>query len=337
MREGPDSRRLPAVVRELAAEQDLVVTRSQLAARGIGHEGVRSRAGQGIWTVLGPRVVALHSGELTRRQRAWVGVLHAGQGAALAMSTAAEHGGLRGYLEWDVHVAVSHGQEVRSFRHPLVVVRIHQTRHPTELVEGASTITRHSMARSVVEMAAAARSADRCRAVLAAAVQQRLVRPEALAAFVLTRPTLPRRALIRETVADVGGGSHSLPELDYTRALRRAGLPQPTQQRIVQRADGTYYLDNDYEPWLVTVEVNGSQHDELLAREADDLRRQDLQEDGRLVVDIGAHCVRHEPEVAVLRTARALLSRGWQPAPRTARVLERYASRSRWTLPGLAA
>ncbi|HET9945017.1 MAG TPA: hypothetical protein VFR56_05160 [Actinomycetes bacterium] len=337
MPESTPSRRFPTELRPLADEQDQVVTRAQLAELGIGHEGVRTRDAQGTWMAIGPRVVVLHTGELTRRQRAWVGVLHAGQGSALAMSTAAEHGGLRGYLEWDVHVAVAHGQEVGSLRHPLVTVRVHQTRHPAEDLVTTRTPPRHTMARAVVELAAVAGAADRCRAVLSAAVQQRLVRPEALADFVLRRPTLPRRQLIRETLAEVGGGAHSLPELDYGRVLRRAGLPSPTRQRIVQRADGRYYLDNDFEQWLVTVEINGSQHDDLIAREADGVRRQSLQETGRLVVDISAYCVRHEPEVAVLRTARALLSRGWQPSPRTVEMLSGYAGRAGWRLDGLAA
>ena len=135
----------------------------------------------------------------------------------------------------------------------------------------------------------------------------------------------------------MAGGAQSLPELEFSAALQRAGLPRPTRQRIVRREDGTYYLDNDFLPWLVTVEVNGSQHDEPLAREADDLRRQDLQMGGRLVVDISAYCVRHEEQVAVLRTAQALLSRGWRAEPRTAAVLARYAAQQGWRLRGLAA
>jgi hypothetical protein len=105
MSEKESSRRLPAVVRQLAAQQDLVVTRTQLAQRGIGHLMVASRTAQGIWRDLGPRVVVLHSGQLTRPQQRWVGVLHAGPGAVLALATAAEAGGLVGFEADEVHVA----------------------------------------------------------------------------------------------------------------------------------------------------------------------------------------------------------------------------------------
>jgi hypothetical protein len=335
MEEMAASRRLPARLGRLAAEQDLVVTRDQLAVLGFGHEPVKSRSEQGIWRCLGPRVVLLHSGELTRRQRDWVGVLHAGPDAVLARASAAEAGGLRGFQESTVHVAVAHGREVSDLVHRQVTVRVHQTRHPLSHVTPARRPERHDLARAAIEMASAASSDRSTRAILAAVVQQRLLRATDLSAYVDTRRTLPKRRLICETLADVGGGAHSLPELDYARALRRAGLPQPTRQRKVRRRNGVWYLDNDFDDWLVTVEVNGMQHHELLASEADDIRRSGLQIRGRLVVDVSSYAVRHREPQTVLRTAEALMSRGWQPAPQVAAVLARYARLEGW--PDLAA
>jgi hypothetical protein len=332
MQEVDSSRRLPLELRPLATTQDLVVTRRQLADLGLGHEAVKFRTGGGVWRDLGPRVVVLHSGELTRRQRAWVGLLHAGPEAALALATAAEAGGLRGYLEWTVHVAVPHGREVGHLDHPLVNVRLHQTRHVSSGLAPGRTPARHALPRAVIEMASAAHSDDRTRAVIAAAVQQRLLRPADLSRVVEARPTLPRRLLIRETIGDVAGGAHSLPELDYARALRRAGLPEPTRQRKVRRPNGVWYLDNDFDEWLVTVEVNGMQHHDLLASEADDVRRGGLQRRGRLLVDLSSYAVRRRERVAVLRTAEALMSRGWMPSPSVRTRLLRYASEENWPL-----
>jgi hypothetical protein len=283
-----------------------------------------------VWRDLGPRVVLLHSGEPTRRQRLWTGVLHAGPRAVLALASAAEAGGLRGYLETSVQVAVAHGREVGDVEHPLVTVRVHQTRHAaTDIVPGRQP-ARQSLARAVVEMASAATSDNRTRAVIAAAVQQRLLRAEAMSTYVNTRRTLPKRRLIRETIADVAGGAHSLPELDYARVLRRAGLPAPTRQRKICRPNGVWYLDNDFDGWLVTVEVNGMQHHDLLASESDDVRRGGLQARGRLVVDLSSYTVRHRERIAALRTAEALMSRGWVP-PRAVRArLLRYAREEDW-------
>ena len=332
MQELDSSRRLPATLRPLARAQDLVVARQQLAHMGLGHEAVRSRTAHGVWRSLGPHVVLLHSGEPTRRQRLWAGVLHAGPGAVLAQASAAEAGGLRGYLETAVHVAVAHGREVSDVDHPLVTVRVHQTRHAADDIVPGRQLARHSLARAVIEMASAAASDNRTRAVIAAAVQQRLLRVEEMSTYVDARRTIPKRRLIRETIADVAGGAQSLPELDYARALRRAGLPEPTRQRKVCRPNGVWYLDNDFDDWLVTVEVNGMQHHDLLASEADDVRRGGLQRRGRIVVDVSSYSVRHRERVAVLRTAEALMSRGWVPSPCVRTRLHRYAREENWPL-----
>ena len=200
-------------------------------------------------------------------------LLHVGAPAVLCLTSAAEAGGLRGFEHPDVHVATVHGRELFDVEHPLVTVRVHQTRHIDADVVPLREPPRQTPARAVVESASLADTDSRTRALIAAAVQQRLVRPHQLRTFVAMRPTLPKRALIRETILDVEAGSQSLPELDFLRALRRCGLPQPTQQRKVCRANGCWYLDNDFDDWQVTVEINGIAHYELLAQEYDDLRR----------------------------------------------------------------
>lgn len=330
MQERASSRRLPLELRPLATAQDLVVTRRQLADLGIGYKGVRTRTAEGVWRELGPRVVVLHSGELSWRQRAWAGVLHAGPDAVLSRATAAELGGLRGYAESTVHVTVPHGREVSGLVQPALTVRVHQTRNPGSAVVPNREPRRHALARAVIELAATSASDARTRAVLAAAVQQRLVRAVDLAACLTAHDRLPKRGLISETIDDTAGGAHSLPELEYARALRRAGLPTPTRQRKVRRRNGVWYLDNDFEEWLVTVEVNGVQHHELLASEADDIRRAGLQIRGRLVVDISSYAVRHRPRLTVVRTGEALMSRGWVPNPRVADLLREYAHLEGW-------
>lgn len=307
------------------------MTREQLHRLGLGHDAVASRTAQGVWREIGPRVVVLHTGLLTPSQRRWAGALHVGDGAVLAMATAAELGGLRGFEAPTVHIAIRHSREVSRLEHPLVTVAVHQTRHPDDHVVLSGPHRRHDIARAAVELASQSSSEGRSRAVIAAVVQQRLARPAHLLEILECWTTLPRRRLIRETIHDVEGGAQSLPELDFARACRRAGLPEPTRQQRVRRSGGSWYLDNDFTPWLVTVEINGVQHRELLAAEADDRRRAGLQVLGRLVVDISSWTVRHQPQVAVLRTAEALLSRGWTPSAKTVRILTSYAAAHGWT------
>ena len=93
----------------------------------------------------------------------------------------------------------------------MITVRVHQTRHVADDVVPLREPGRQTLARAGVEMASDADNDNRTRALIAAVVPQRLVRPDLPRAFVTLRPTLPKRALIRETILDVEAGSHSCP------------------------------------------------------------------------------------------------------------------------------
>jgi hypothetical protein len=300
---------------DLSAEQDLVLSRGQLGTLAFGRQLIARRVKAGRWQVVGPHVVVLHSGPLSRRQQYWAGVLHAGEGAALGSLTALEAEGFTGLGSPEVHVVAPHGTARRDLVTDAVVVRVTESRHlPDHDFMLGRRPPRARQERATIDAASMARSDRACRAILAAATQQRIAAPTALRARVLERPNLRRHALILETLDDVEGGSQSLPELEYVRGLRRHRLPLPTRQRVVKHVGGRYYLDADFEEWLVTVEINGAQHLSQRQKELDDIRRSRLGISGRLVVDIGSHTVRHDIELAVLLTADALLSRGWRPA-----------------------
>jgi hypothetical protein len=318
---------------QLARTQAYVVTRHQLAGLGADRRMVERRELAGVWRTLGPRVVCLHRGDVGRDGRGWAGYLHAcledehGIGrAALAGLTATEAGGLVGFETAPVHVVVEHGREVGDlFTGPLHVV-VHETRHlQAAEIHPTRRPARLRLPRAVVESASdiTIRQPARARALIAAAVQQRLVRPDELRLFAAGRRTLPGRRLLLETIGDAQGGAHSLPEQEFLRGVRRAGLPEPRRQRVLRRADGTWYLDNDFVDYLVTVEVNGLQHYEQTMRERDDFRRAVLQIGGRIVVDLSSHAVRHHIGECLLLTAEALAAHGYRPPPETRRRLDR--------------
>jgi very-short-patch-repair endonuclease len=213
-----------------------------------------------------------------------------------------------------VHVCRTHGENTDDLVHELVQVRVHESRHlPSSDVLRTMSPPRMSQERCAADAASDARSERACRTVLAICVQQRLIVPGRVRAMVVERRNLPRRRLILETLGDLEGGAQSLPEQDFLRSLRRAGLPLPSRQRAVRRPDGRYVLDCDYDEWMVTVEINGAHHLDVQQREYDDVRRTRLAIGGRLVVDLGSWIVRHDPDLAVLLTADALLARGWRP------------------------
>ena len=163
------------------------------------------------------------SGPLSATQQLWSALLWGGKGALLAGLTAARLEGLHGFTEPGIHLLLPATNQVRKEPirgSPRAVVGesivVHRSRWLDELdVHPVRQPPRTRVARSLVDAAAWTATDDRARALLAAGVQQRLVRPGDLMA-ITARPTrLRRRLLIQATLADVAGGAHALSELDF--------------------------------------------------------------------------------------------------------------------------
>lgn len=322
------SRLVESRLEQLALTQDGVVSRDQLAFLGADRSVVRHRVDAKRWRAIGPRVVLLGTGEPTFRQRLWVAVLHSGPHCALAGLTAAEAEGLTGFSSSTLQTVVPHGADATDLVDPLagVTVRVTQSRRLREqLLHPARTPRRLRLQHAIIDSASGAVSDDRARLLMIAPVQQRLLLPADLRMVMSGRPKLVRRALLLEVIDDVEGGAHSLPERAWSRAIRRHGLPEPHRQRLVQRADGRWYLDADFQPYGVGVEINGAQHVVAAQAAVDDHRRNVLATGGRLMITIASHTVRHDPGAAVVTTAAALLSRGWGPPPGVRRGLDQLA------------
>ncbi len=151
------------------------------------------------------------------------------------------------------------------------------------------------------------RTENGTRAVLAAGVQQRLVRADDLTAALARRGIVPQRALIRATVADIAGGAQALSELDFCRLTRRFGLPEPTRQALrCDRQGRTRWLDACWEKARVVVEVDGLWHMDATAWWADMHRDNELTLSGYRVLRFPAFAVRDHPEVAAAQIADAL-------------------------------
>ena len=303
-----------------------MLDRRSLGALGVTSHQIAHRAATGRWQVIGPFVVVLGTGELSERQRQWAAVLHSGPGAALRGLSAATAGGLEGFASRVLHTVVSHGRYAVDLSAPALQVRVRQSRcldpaalHPVALPP------RQRLPVALVDAAADAVSPERARLLLMSGVQQRLIRPADLRATLDELLRVRNRGVQLEAVGDAEGGIHSLSEREWSRGIRRAGLPVPTHQRAVRRANGTWYLDASFDAWLVSVEVNGTQHAELTRSERDDHRRNVLGTAGRLVLAVSSHAVRHT-DIPVLATAAALLARGWRPPVRVRDHLERQAA-----------
>jgi len=245
-------------------------------------------------------------------QTLWVATFWAGPGAALAGLTASRLQGLKGFERKAdaVHVLVPTVHTVRPARpgFPLVV---HYTRHlePADVHPGRRP-PQTRLARSVVNAASWMGTDRGAQAVLAAAVQQRLVRTTDLAAVLDRSERAYRRKLMITTLADIAGGSHALSELDFTRlVIRQFGLPEPERQ--VPRRDSTgrrRWLDAVWEETRLLVEIDGAAHLDVLTYWDDMNRSNDLTKDYR-ILRFPAWVVRYQPEYVAAKIRQALLDR----------------------------
>lgn len=276
----------------------------------LGSERVRWYIRSGRWQRPRAGVVVAHSGPLTSRQRLWADLLSAGKGAALAGLTAALLDGLRGFTCASTHILVPHGRRPRA----QVGRVIHRsTLLGPEHVHPARLPQRTRLPRSLVDAAAWAGNDDRARAILAAGVQQRLVRACDLRDAVESRTKVHRRPLIMHTIDDIEGGAHALSEINFAHLLRRYGLPEPTRQVMRRDKDGRRrWLDVFFEEWGLVVEVDGCWHMEAQTWWADMLRDNEITLEGHRVLRFPAFAVREQPELVARQITQALHAAGWR-------------------------
>jgi hypothetical protein len=289
------------------------------AAQAVGILGwgvVRGRIRRGLWRNICRGIVLTHNGRMTHDQQLWAAVLAAGPGAVLAGATAAAESGVRGLRAEPLHVLIpaARAPTRRLARLPpdMPAVRVYRTGVlPVEHRQGGSP-PRTSVARSVVDAAAWARSDNEARLVLVAACQQRRVAPDDIARVLAVRGKVRRRRLMRTTVADVEGGSGALAEIDFVRLCRRFKLPPPDQQVRRTDADGrARYLDAYWERWHLHAEVDGAHHMDAAHWEADMLRQNEVWISGDRVLRFPARLIRERPADVVGQLRAALTAAGW--------------------------
>ena len=293
---------------ELAAElqQQCGVVTIASAVRWLGRAVVRWRLERGRWQQPCRGVVVTRSGPLSPDEMLWVVVLGAGTGAVLGGMSAARLDGLTGFDDGRVHVVVPASRQVEANLSDAAVVHRSRLLGPAD-VHPVRRPPRTRTPRSILDAASWMRTENGTRAVLAAGVQQRLVRAEHLAAALARRGPVPRRALIRVTLADIAGGSQALSELDFCRLTRRFGLPEPRRQALRKDKHGRVrWLDVCWERARLVVEVDGLWHMDATAWWADMRRDNELTLSGYRVLRFPAFAVRDHPEEVAAQIADAL-------------------------------
>ena len=292
----------------LAADQEGVVSRRQLAGLGVPRWVIRLELRTGRWQATGRQTLAVHNGPLAGVASRRVAVLEVGRRAALDGVSALQDTGITGLDDVQVHVITPKGS---TPLHP-VGVRVHESRLFREADLTGGPVRRMRAAVAAVHAAQWARTDREATYLLLLTVQQRAATWQEVRDVVGRIRRHRRRTLLRQLVVELSRGVHSLGELDVARDLRRQGLPEPERQVLRRRPSGTEYLDCDLPKYGVGFEIDGAGHDEPWQRLSDLLRDITTAAEGHLVVRIPLEAYVLDRERVLDALERLLISRGWQ-------------------------
>ncbi|GAA4378343.1 hypothetical protein [Nocardioides caricicola] len=289
------------VLDALIASQHGMVARRQLTRHGVDWDRVRDHSYARRWVERTPRVISTVTGDLTRAQREWLAVLHAGERSMLGGLSAAARHGLSG---WERDVVTVYVDDELSFE-PVDGVRFFRSRRPFDLLQHPrSGIPMSRLEPAVLLFAAYQTSPRPAHGVIAASIQQRLTTVERMVEWVDVLRPLRWAKPFKRTLGDIAGGAHSGAELDVRRMCRRFGMPLPDGQRPrLDRAGKRRWTDCEWRlPSGTTVflEVDGAFHLDVTESMIDHRRARRIMTANRIVVRCSAYEVRHEPEQVAL-------------------------------------
>ncbi|MCR6032413.1 hypothetical protein GGQ22_13315 [Nocardioides sp. zg-579] len=284
--------------RTVSARQAGMVSRAQLAAVGIDRFAIRNQVAAGRWVLRSPTVVSTTTGEPTRLQKLWLGVLHAGGRSLLGDLTAAEVAGLRGWHREPVTVLVPYDLDLDDDVPGIHIARTR--RRLPALQDPTSVLPRMRIEPAVLHFAAYQPSPRTAQGVVAAAVQQRLTSATDLLAWVDRMRPLRKAPLLRAALGEIAHGSQSLSEIDVVRLCRDHGLRPPDRQVRRRDAEGRLrFTDCEWrlaDGSVLVLEVDGAFHMEVAHWEDDLARQRRLTTDRRRVVRCTSRELRDEPE-----------------------------------------
>ncbi|KRA32421.1 MULTISPECIES: hypothetical protein [unclassified Nocardioides] len=287
-----------------AAAQCGLLTRAQLAELGVDRWAIRHRIDTERWVAHTPTVIGTTTGELSREQLMWLGVLHGGPGALVGDLTAAEVAGLRNWYRDDVTILVRADAGVGAGHQG---IRFARTRRPLEEWRRPGTgLPRCRIEPAMLRFAAAQGSTRTAEGVLAATVQQRLSSPDLLLEWIDRLRPLRGADRFRRALREIAGGAHSVAEIDVRRMCKQFGLALPIRQ--VRRRDSSGRVRFTDCQWrladgrILDLEVDGAFHMDVESWEDDLARQRALTSPNRVVVRCTARELRDEPD----RVARDL-------------------------------
>ncbi|GAB2641182.1 hypothetical protein GCM10027270_32200 [Nocardioides ginkgobilobae] len=306
-------------VQRLVRRQAGVVSRRQALSLGMSEVQVARLVRRREWVPLHGGVYVDHTGPPSRRQREWAALLlHPGSVLAgrAAMSGAGMETSTR--LGDPVELALPHGRAPR--RRPGITVMQLRGFDAMALVDQSPPRLR--VEHAALLLASTAFREDEAVAVLADVVRKGTTTPSRLAAALDLHPKLPRRALLREVLADVAEGAQSPLERRYLRDVERAhGLPRGERQvrEVARVVDGEVLRwvvrDVRYRGQRMLMELDGRLGHSAALDRWDDLQRDlDAAVNGDLTLRSGWAQVLYACRLAAV-VGRVLRARGWTGTP----------------------
>jgi hypothetical protein len=297
----------------LAASQDGVVARAQLAEVGVPRSFVRGELRARRWQRPFPRTYVTFTGPLPFRAKVWAALLFAGDEAVASHGTAGHLQELVDKPPARIDVLVHHGHRVR----PRPGIRVRQTRRLELVRHPARTPPQTHLEDTVLDLSDEAKRSEAVVDVVLAACQRRLTTPARLALRARGRKRLRWRRFLTELLAEVGDGVLSPLERRYYRDIEKAhGLPRGRRNRPEGSGDGRRYRDVRYRRWRVLVELDGRAAHPPETRELDDVRDNEVvAEDGTRTLRYGWRSVSGHPCVVADQVVDVLRSAGWTGAP----------------------
>lgn len=296
-------RQLPTELIKLSANQVQCLTLGQLREHGFRSESVSQRVASGLWLRLTPRVVLIGPGPALRSHLIASAGLHfgdlvvTGRAALELLGVEDKRVGPIDLVGPNVGLRVPAGHNWRLLRtggpiprHP----RLPYLAHP-------ALATLHAVGRAVSDRQALA--------VVSMAANRGIVDPNSLPGFAAELPSSRFTTVIKHRVRLLIPGTESVQEWDFSRELRRRGLPEPVRQ--VPRRDSAgrrIYVDMEFEVdgRRIVVEVDGAQHFTAEHRLADQFRDNSLALQGVTVLRFSTLQLRLDPEPCFQQLAAAL-------------------------------
>ncbi|GAA1154030.1 hypothetical protein [Nocardioides aquiterrae] len=283
-----------------------LVTRRQLRRLGLSHHYVDTQLDAGRWQEISGTVLATTTGELTRTQLMWAGVLHAGPASALGGLTALERHGLERWSRDEVTVLVAKSHNLE----PIAGVRFVETRRPVQLLTSSKPLPTWRVEPAALLWAGYQPVTRSAYGLLAACVQQGLTTPYRLDGWITRMRPLRRAKPFRRLLGDLAAGVQSAAERDVLTMCDRFGIPRPHHQ--TRRTDSAGRLRFTDAEWrladgrVVALEVDGGFHMTVEHWSADIERHRQLVATGVIVVRCTAIELREHPE----RVVRDLIALG---------------------------